>query len=320
MKYDNDIVESIVRERTNERIRLEAAAEAKRREVYEKLPRVSEIDSELASTAFDIIRASFGKKESAADVLLRRREKNEKLISERRALLEDAGYSPDVTDTKYTCDICNDTGYDGGVLCRCMHERYEKAVAAKINSRLRVPEISFSDFKLDVYPESGTGALSPRAQMKEVYSFCRNFAENFSDGAMSLFINGDSGLGKTFLAQAVARTVANAGFSVIYDTAFSILGALEDVKFGRREDDLDAIYTCSLLIIDDVGCEMATPFTTSALYNIINSRLVSGKSTIIISPLKSHEISARYGAHTLSRLEGDFVKLEFLGNDVRLMR
>lgn len=320
MKYDNDIVESIVRERTNERIRLEAAVEAKRREVYEKLPRVHEIDSLLASTAFDIIRASFGKKESAADVLLRRREKNEKLISERRALLEAAGYSPDVTEVKYTCEVCSDTGYDGGVLCRCMHSRYEKAVAAKINSALRVPDVSFADFELGVYPESGAGALAPRAQMREVLSFCKNFAENFSEGATSLFMNGDSGLGKTFLSHIIARTVADAGFSVIYDTAFSILGSLEDVKFGRREDDLDTLYTCSLLIIDDVGCEMATPFTTSALYNIINSRLVAGKSTIIISPLKAQEISSRYGAHTLSRLEGDFVKLEFLGSDIRLIR
>ncbi len=320
MKYDNDIVESIVRERTNERIKLDAAVQAKRLEVYEKLPRVREIDSELASTAFDIIRASFGKKESAADVLALRREKNEKLIAERKTLLTEAGFSPDVTEAKYICDVCNDTGYDGGVLCRCMHGRYEKAVAEKINSNLRIPNISFSDFKLNVYPENGTGTLSPRSQMKEVLSFCRNFAENFSDGAMSLFINGSSGLGKTFLAQAIARTVAERGFSVIYDTAFSLLGALEDIKFGRREDDLDAIYTCSLLIIDDVGCEMATPFTTSALYNIINSRLLSGKSTVVISPLKREELSVRYGAHTLSRLEGDFVKLEFLGSDIRLMR
>ena len=320
MKYDNDIVEAIVRERTNERIKLEAAAQAKRLEVYEKLPRVREIDSELASTAFDIIRASFGKKESAADVLALRRDKNEKLMAERRSLLADAGYSPDVTEIKYTCDVCNDTGYDGGVLCRCMHKRYERAVAEKINANLRIPNISFSDFKLNVYPENGTGTISPRSQMKEVLSFCRNFAENFSDGAMSLFINGDSGLGKTFLAEAIARTVAERGFSVIYDTAFSLLGALEDIKFGRREHDLDAVYTCSLLIIDDVGCEMATPFTTSALYNIINSRLLSKKATVIISPLKREDLSARYGAHTLSRLEGDFVKLEFLGSDVRLMR
>ncbi len=320
MKYDNDIVEAIVRERTNERIKLEAAAQAKRLEVYEKLPRVREIDSLLASTAFDIIRASFGKKESAADILALRREKNEKLIAERQVLLTGAGYSPDITEVKYTCDICNDSGFDGGVLCRCMHERYKKAVAAKINENLRVADVSFSDFRLDVYPESGAGTLSPRAQMKEVFSFCRNFAENFSDDSMSLFINGDSGLGKTFLAHAIARTVAEKGFSVIYDTAFSILGALEDVKFGRREDDLNELYSCSLLIIDDVGCEMATPFTTSALYNIINSRLVTGAATIIISPLKREDISSRYGAHTLSRLEGDFVKLEFLGKDVRLMR
>lgn len=320
MRYDNEIIDAIIRERQSARIKLEADAEARRREVYEKLPRVREIDSLLSSTAFDIIRASFGKKESAADILSLRREKNEKLLQERRDLLVGAGFAPDVTEVKYSCDICSDTGYNGGVLCRCMHKRYEEAVAERINENLRIADVSFSDFKLDLYPENGAGALSPRAQMQEVFAFCKNFAETFGESGASLFMSGGSGLGKTFLASAIAREVAKRGHSVIFDTAFSILGALEDVKFGRREDDLDTLYSCSLLILDDVGCEMATPFTTAALYNLINTRLTSGKSTIVISPLKSQEISARYGTHTLSRLEGDFIKLEFLGEDIRLMR
>lgn len=318
MKYDNDIVESIIREKTSERIKLEESVAARRREVYEKLPRVREIDSLLASTAFDIIRASFGKKESAADVLQLRREKNAALIDERNSLLASLGLPSDVTEIKYDCDICSDTGYDGGVLCRCMHKRYARAVAKKINSALRLPDVSFSDFDISLYPENG-GAISPKAQMKEVFSFCRTYAEQFGEINQGLFMIGESGLGKTLLASCIAREVSGKDFSVIYGTAFEILGAMEDVKFGRREDNLDVLLTCDLLVLDDVGCEMSTPFTASAFYNIINSRLLSGKPTIVISPLKREELISRYGAHTVSRLEGEFVKLEFLGTDVRLM-
>jgi len=320
MKYDNDIVESILREKTSERIRLEESAVARRNAVYEALPRVREIDSTLASTAFDIIRASFGKEESAADLLAHRKERNTALIEERKALLKSAGIPEDATEIKYSCDICNDTGYDGGVLCRCMHERYVRAVAKKINSRLRLPEGDFSDFKLALYPETAAGAISPREQMREVFTFCKDFAEDFPISSESIFMSGESGLGKTHLAAAIAKEVAGKGFSVIFDTAFSLLGMMEDVKFGRSEESTDELYSCDLLIIDDVGCEMQTPFTVSALYNVINSRLSSKKPTVVISPLKRAELLSRYGAHMLSRLEGEFVKLEFLGCDVRLMR
>ncbi len=320
MKYDSDIIEAITRERANEKIKLETEAEARRKEVYKKLPRVAEIDSELSSTAFDIIRASFGKKESAADVLLARRAKNEALIAEREALLTSAGYPADVTETKYLCDICNDTGYDGGVLCRCMHERYDRACAEKINSRLELCGADFSDFSLDLYPETAAGTLSPRAQMKEVLSFCRSFAKDFSGNSESLYMSGGSGLGKTFLASCIAKVVANKGFSVIYDTAFNVLGTLEDVKFGRSNEDTEPFFSCSLLILDDVGCEMTTPFTTAAFFNIINTRRSRGLPTIVISSLKKNELASRYGAPVVSRLEGDFIKLEFLGDDIRLMR
>ena len=319
MKYSTDVIEAIVREKQNERIRRDAETDARRREVYSLIPRVAEIDSELSSSAFDIIRASFGKEESAADILMKRRDKNAALLSEREKLLTDAGYPADVTEIKYDCDICNDSGYDGGVLCRCMHERYSLALAKKINAHLNIPAVSFSDFSLDVYPEKGQGKISPREQMREVLTFARSFSEDFKTGD-SLFLNGDSGLGKSFLASCIAKEVSDKGFSVIYDTAYTILGALEDVKFGRRDVNLDALTTCDLLIIDDVGCEVQTPFTTAALYNLINARLSSSLSTIVVSSLKRPEISARYGQQTASRLEGSFIKLEFLGNDVRLMR
>ena len=320
MKYNNDIIEAITREKASEKIRLETEADIRRKSIYSKLPRVAEIDSELSSTAFDIIRSSFGKKENAADVLLARRKKNEVLLSERASLLESAGYIADATEIKYTCDICNDTGYDGGVLCRCMHKRYEAALAEKINSRLKLCEVSFSDFSLDVYPEDSAGSLSPRAQMKEVLSFCQSFAENFPENAGSLYMSGGSGLGKTFLASCIARAVSQKGFSVVFDTAFDVLGLLEDVKFGRSGESTDYLFTANLLILDDVGCEMPTPFTSAAFFNLINTRHKEGLPTIVISSLKSNELISRYGAQTLSRLEGDFIKLEFLGNDIRLIR
>lgn len=320
MKYNIEILDAAARRLASERIKLETASENVRRKIYSSLPRVAEIDAELSSTAFDIIRASFGKEKSAAEVIRERKAKNAELIAEREKLLTSSGYEADATVTKYMCDVCNDTGYTGGAVCTCLKSLYKKLLAEEINSSLTLPDVSFDDFSLEVYPEGRGGKLSPRAQMKEVLEFCKSFSEGFGESSESLYISGGSGLGKSFIAQCIAREVSGRGFSVVYETAFSALGLLEDIKFGRREDSSEIFYSADLLILDDVGAEMATPFTNAAFYNLINHRLSKGLSTVVISSLTGAEIKKRYGAQTESRLEGDFIKLEFLGDDIRLGR
>lgn len=319
MNYDRDILERVLRELESEKIRREAACEEKKRRVYALLPRVGEIDAELRTTAIDIIRASFGKGEDTAALLARTRDKNLALQREREELLTAAGLSCAALLPEYSCEVCSDEGYHGGELCACVKERYRRAVAKIVNAGLNLPNADFSRFDISLYPENGE-RISPRAQMREVFEFCRGYADSFGDDSEDIFMSGGSGLGKSFLASCIAQTVADGGFAVVYDTAFSVLGKYEDVKFGRSDEDTSVFEACDLLVLDDVGCEMTTPFSVAALYNLINVRRASGKRSIVISSLGDAEIKKRYGAQLFSRLAGDFVKLEFLGNDVRLMR
>lgn len=319
MNYDRDILERVLREVESAKIKAEVAAEARRREVYENLPRIAEIDAALRTTVLDIIRASFGKGEDTASLIRKTHEKNAALQAERKKLLESAGIPTDVTEPKYSCDKCNDDGYAGGELCSCVINKYHAAVARDINAELNLKNANFEKFDLSLYPETG-GRISPRAQMREIFDICRDYAENFGDDSENLYMSGESGLGKSMLASCIAKTVSERGFSVIMQPAFSILGTYEDVKFGRADVNTANFETCDLLIIDDVGCEMSTPFAVAAFYNLINLRNGTGKKTIVISTLKKAEILKRYGKQTASRLEGDFIKLEFLGNDVRLIK
>lgn len=318
MNYDKEILDRVIHETENAKIRLEAEAESRKREIYSAIPRIAEIDAELKSSVFEVIRASFGKGIDSKALIAKTRDRNLELNREREELLEKSGFSSDFTEPRYVCTVCDDTGIHGGELCTCIIEKYKKALALEINKNLHLSECDFSKFDISLYPE--TGKPPARSQMKEVLSFCKAWAEDFEEGAESLYMCGKSGLGKTFLASCVASKVASRGYSVIFDTAFSILGAYEDVKFGRCEKNLDIFETADLLIIDDFGCEMSTPFAVAAFYNLINKRRSLNKSTIVISPLSKTEISKRYGAQILSRLEGDFIKLEFLGEDVRLKR
>ena len=162
--------------------------------------------------------------------------------------------------------------------------------------------------------------VSPRANMERNFDVCRDFARQFSRGSGSLLLSGGTGLGKTFLSACIAREVSDAGFSVVYDTAISVFSRYEDAKFRPDEvsdADVRRCESCDLLILDDLGTEMTTAFVQSALYQIVNGRMLSGRSTIISTNLAPEELGHRYGAPILSRIEGAYQILPFFGEDIR---
>ena len=77
---------------------------------------------------------------------------------------------------------------------------------------------------------------------------------------------------------------------------------------------------CDLLIVDDLGTEMTTSFVQSALYQIVNGRLMAGKNTIISTNLNPSEIGRRYSEQILSRIEGEYQVLLFFGEDIRRLK
>ena len=100
---------------------------------------------------------------------------------------------------------------------------------------------------------------------------------------------------------------------------------MEDYKFCRinRENSIkeyDAVYNSDLLIIDDLGTELSTAFTVASIYNIINTRLNSGKSTIINTNLSHEEMRKGYSDRITSRLLGCFEPLVFKGTDIRMKK
>ena len=103
----------------------EAKAEERKREIYEKYPRIEEIDKERLELGMKFSRMLLGG--NAEDV-----ERTKKLIElleeERAVLLTENNYRGDYTDIKYACDKCNDTGVteDGG-RCSCTRERMGEA-------------------------------------------------------------------------------------------------------------------------------------------------------------------------------------------------
>ena len=115
------------------------------------------------------------------------------------------------------------------------------------------------------------------------------------------------------------------GFSVVYGTAARVFDRFEARKFGREEGeaveaDVDRVLDCDLLILDDLGTEMTTPFVQSALYTIVNTRVINRRAAILSTNLKLDDLGRRYTPQIVSRIEGEYQVLPFFGEDIRRLR
>lgn len=302
----------------------QAQADRRLAEVYQKLPQVRRIDSELRSQMMELAMAVFQKDNS--DDLEKMAARNLKLQSQREELLASAGFPADYTDDKPICPECEDRGFVGSRMCTCLAELCARQQIKELSALLKLGNESFDNFRIDYYsartsPDYG---VSPRENMEMVYEQCVYYARNFGKNSGNICFRGGTGLGKTFLAACIAREVSNGGNSVVYDTAINILDAFERVKFGNDTEEAEEytqqVLNCDLLILDDLGTEMKTQFTVSALYNIINTRLMKDRKTLLTTNLTLNEMKERYTPQIMSRIEGEYTTLFFFGDDIRIMK
>ena len=301
-----------------------------RRRLFSQCPELGDIDRQLKGAILDIISSSLRKGSDPGPALQVIRDKNMDLQQRQTQLLQDLGYPPDALEDVPNCKKCGDSGWVGARMCDCLQALCAQEQVKELSKLLDLGEQSFDSFSLDWYsplPWPGE-SLSPRENMEFLCELCMNYAQKFGKFYFqNLFLTGNPGLGKTFLSACIARTVAENGFSVVYDTAVNLFAQFEEQKFGKNYEEGKAAQTetrrylsCDLLILDDLGSELTTPFVQSALYSLVNTRLVQNKATIISSNLSMGGVRERYNGQTASRLEGEYRVLRFYGDDIRLLR
>lgn len=300
----------------------------RKKEIYRLNPAIQELDRAIQSSLATVIGLTLQSGDNLQAAIEEIKAKNLSLQARRAEELVAMGYPMDYLDEKYACLKCRDTGYNGMEICSCLTELYQEEQRLELSALLKLGEETFDTFDLDYYddtPDPATG-LSPRRNMDIVYEICVRYAEKFGTGADNLFLTGSPGLGKTFLSTCIAKVVSERGFSVVYDTAASIFSKFEEEKFAKPADssslagEIRRYMTCDLLILDDLGTELTTAFVISAFYNLVNTRLVTGKKTVISSNLSIEDVRRRYSPQIASRLEGEYQVLPFFGRDIRLLK
>ncbi len=287
-----------------------AAAEARAATLAEKVEGVREIDEALASTAARIFGAALGGKQELESRMASIKRDTEYLREARARLITAAGYPADYSDVKYDCEKCKDLGFVETKMCEC----FKRALVLKgyetSGLGALIGKQTFDNFSLDYFKGAD------RERMKQNFDIIRSYAEKFSLKSGSLLFMGGTGLGKTHLSSAVAKTVIDRGFDVLYTSALNLVSDFERAKF-KGEGDTEQYFDAELLIIDDLGTEGASAFTESFIYNVIDTRICKGSPTVVSTNLDARELSERYGERIFSRLLGVYMPLAFCGNDVR---
>lgn len=299
---------------TNRRMRAVSENEERISEINSKLPQIREINEVLYNTGKELIKII---SQGGSDVNVKigqLKEYNMGAQAMSRKILAENGYPEDYLDIHYNCPLCSDTGYNGSDFCSCFKRLCGKLSADELNKNAQLKLSSFDTFSLSYY--SGEDYQT----MKKILEFTHQYAATFSLDSGSILMLGKTGLGKTHLSLAIANTVLEKGFSVIYDSIINILRSIEKEHFSRDHSSemIDLVMETELLILDDLGTEYETPFYNATVYNILNTRLNSGKPTIISTNLDLTGIKRRYDERVVSRLISAYKCLQFQGEDVRV--
>ncbi len=292
-------------------------------EVYQALPRLSEIDDTISSLSVEQAKKLMDGDETALACL---HDSLNELVREKQLLLSEHGYPENYFEPPYACPDCKDTGYIGGRKCHCFEQAAIDLVYTQSNIRRILDTENFAHFSYDYYSDKqvnpATG-LSSLATVRQAVQDCKEFVRTFDTEFHNLFFYGDTGIGKTYLSNCVAKELLDSGHSVIYFTALSLFHIFEKNSFGKLRDsdeDYRRILECDLLIIDDLGTELTNAFTVSQLFLCLNERILRQKSTIISTNLGLGQLAETYSERTFSRISSSYTIIKLFGNDIRIQK
>lgn len=317
MGYNKQDYIRIKAEFSEKYLRAQARAQERRMELYAQIPEVRQLDGVLSRTGMDILAVINGGGADVEERIAAIRRRNGELLEQREALLKANGLPADYSDVHYECEACGDTGFVETKMCDCMKRALIEAGYESSGLGALIRTQSFDNFSLKYYQGGGANA----ELMAKAVASLKKFAEEFDrDTARNYLLIGGTGLGKTHLSTAVAKTVIERGFDVLYVTAVGMFRDFEAKQFERgvgMKNDPERYEEADLLIIDDLGTEMTNQFTLSCLYDVINGRINRRRPTFINTNLAYRDLESRYHERITSRLFGEYQPILFSGTDVR---
>lgn len=290
---------------------------------YLREPRLKEIDDSISACSIASARRLL---EGDSTALASLRADIEAFRRERENLLSASGFPENYLAPVYTCPDCRDTGYINGKKCHCLKQAIIDSIYTQSNIKNILMRENFSTFSYEYYSDTERDPATGRTfleNIRQAVEECRRFIDDFDNKPKNLLFYGNTGVGKTFLSNCVAKELLDRSYSVIYFTAFQLFDILSKGVFERDADAIAAhqnIFDCDLLIIDDLGTELSNAFTSSQLFLCVNERILRQKSTIISTNLNLNQVIDTYSERTFSRISSNYNLLKLCGNDIRIQK
>ncbi len=197
----NEVLNSLLREYEQKKLRAELDLQKRKEELYEKYPKLQEIEKELNDFAIQTSKNILLNKSFSLSAL---DEKIKELKNEKEIILKNANLPYDYLQPKFDCPICKDTGYiwkDNykSEMCNCLKQKLLDY--AFHNSNLsNIDKENFDTFNLRFFSDEPDLAkyrfnISPRKNMENIKNKCINFIENFDNiNTKNLLFTGNTGL------------------------------------------------------------------------------------------------------------------------------
>ena len=284
--------------------------------VNKTIPEYQEISNQISSLSVEHASRLLDGDTSAMAEL---KETIASLRNTKKQLLLNAGLPADYLELKYECSHCKDSGYIGNEKCHCFKQQIISLLYKQSNIQDMLSENNFASLSYDFY--EGEDLL----HFKNAVKTCKDFIDCFNSGYHNLFFYGTVGTGKSFLSGCVAKELMDLGHSVIYFSSTGLFEKLSQISFDyHAKDELadlyEDLYSCDLLIIDDLGTELTTNFSSSQFFACLNERILRKKSTIISTNLSLQELRDRYSDRIFSRITSNFKLCKITGPDIRMYK
>ena len=240
--------------------------------------------------------------------------------SERKKYLKEHNISDDYKEIQYVCDKCKDTGYANGHKCSCFIQKEIELFDNISHFKNYIKDDNFDKLDMSFYNQSGLAinGTTYKQYMEGLINEFKSYVENMDKEPFSLLLIGVTGTGKTFIARCMGALALKKNKSVLYINVNEYLNSLKP-DYDGEPLKYHAI-SCDLFILDDLGTERITDYTSTELNYIIDKRLNDKKSTIITTNLTLDQIEDLYLSSTHSRLENAYINRYLAGDDLRRLK
>lgn len=325
MVLTNSQYEQLMSKYYDRQLKTNHIMEKRTQEVQDAIPEILSLDEQIRRLSFQHAVARLSGEQASLELT----DEIQKITDKKNELLTTYGFPSDYLKPVYECEDCQDTGYINGAKCHCFEKEIVHFLYSQSNLQDVLEHENFSHFNLEYYPddytEEATGE-TPRDNMRHILGTVKSFLSGFSENSGNLLLYGNTGVGKTFLTNCIAKELLDRSYTVVYLTSLKLFDILETYKFDRdlsqtqKNASLSYILTSDLLIIDDLGTELNNSFTSSQLYHCIDTRLTNHRSTIISTNLSFDDLRERYSERIFSRITSNYTLLKITGDDIRLKK